>query len=144
LGGELIYLILSLTFLIILIKIIKNQELIMDISKTRCPDCDKPMQLTRATCPECAVALEGQFEVSPLGQLSVEEQVFVLAFLRHHGSIRKMEELFSISYPTVKNRLKSIVDQLNRTFSAPSPNSVVLQQLAQGEISVDEALERME
>jgi hypothetical protein len=102
------------------------------------------MRLTRATCPECDLDLEGEFEVSPLGRLQEEDQVFVTAFLRHHGSIRKMEELFDISYPTVKNRLRNIVDQLDRAFSAPSSNSAVLQQLARGEITVDEALERIE
>jgi hypothetical protein len=116
----------------------------MDISKTSCPDCGKPMQLTRATCPDCDVALEGQFEVSPLGRLPEEDQVLVIAFLRHHGSIRKMEELFGISYPTVKNRLKGVVEKIDRAFSAPSPNAVTLQALACGEITVDQALEKME
>ena len=116
----------------------------MDISKTSCPDCGRPMQLTRASCPDCEVDLEGQFEVSPLGRLTEEDQIFVTAFLRHHGSIRKMEELFKISYPTVKNRLKSIVRQLDSVFTVPSTNSVVLEELARGEITVDEALERLE
>jgi hypothetical protein len=116
----------------------------MDISKARCPDCGKPMRLTRASCPDCGVDLEGQFESSALGRLSQGDQVFVTAFLRHHGSIRKMEELFDISYPTVKNRLRGIVAQLDQEFSAPNPNSVILEQVARGEITVDEALERME
>jgi hypothetical protein len=119
-------------------------EVVMDISKVSCPDCDKPMLLTRATCPDCDVSLEGQFEVSLLGRLSEADQIFVTAFLRHHGSIRKMEELFKISYPTVKNRLKSIVTQLDQVFSVPNPNSVILEQLSRGEITVDEALERLE
>jgi hypothetical protein len=101
------------------------------------------MRLTRATCPDCRVDLEGSFEVSALGRLTEEDQIFVTAFLRHHGSIRKMEDLFNISYPTVKNRLKGIVSELDRVFSAPSPNSVILQQVARGEITVEEALERM-
>jgi hypothetical protein len=88
--------------------------------------------------------LEGRFDVSPLGKLPEEDQVFIMAFLRHHGSIRKMESLFDISYPTVKNRLRNIVEKLDKVFSGPSPNSVILEQLARGEISVDEALERME
>jgi hypothetical protein len=102
------------------------------------------MKLTRATCGDCEIDLEGQFEVSALGRLAEEDQVFVTAFLRHHGSIRKMEDLFGISYPTVKNRLRNITKQLDSVFSAPSPNSVILQQVANGEITVEEALERME
>ena len=121
----------------------------MDISKTLCPDCQQPMQLTRATCGDCDVSLEGTFEISPLGRLAEESQVFVMAFLRHHGSIRKMEQLLEISYPTVKNRLRSIVAQIDESFEAPSPeptpnNTLVLEQLAHGELTVDEALERME
>jgi hypothetical protein len=116
----------------------------MDISKACCPDCGEMMRLSRSTCPSCDVHIEGQFEVSPLARLPEEDQVFAMAFLRHHGSIRKMEELFGISYPTVKNRLRAIVGQLDNAFSAPSPKSVTLAQLARGEITVDEALERME
>jgi hypothetical protein len=119
-------------------------EVTMDISKTNCPDCGIPMRLTRATCPDCEVDLEAQFEVSPLGRLPQEDQVFVTAFLRHHGSIRKMEELFDISYPTVKNRLRGIVGMLDSVFTVPSPNAVILEQVARGEITVDEAIERME
>lgn len=116
----------------------------MDISKVHCLECDRAMKLTVATCPACDVKLEGDFEVSALGRLPVEDQVFVVAFLRHHGSIRQMERILGISYPTVKNRLRAIVDRLDETFAVPSPNSVVLEQLSRGEITVDEALERLE
>jgi hypothetical protein len=115
----------------------------MDISKARCPDCGEMMHLSRATCPTCNVHIEGEFESSPLAKLPEKDQVFVMAFLRHHGSIRQMEALFGISYPTVKNRLRAIVGQLDRAFSVPRPNSVILDQLARGEITVDEAIERM-
>jgi len=116
----------------------------MDISKVCCPDCDKAMKLTAATCTTCGLKLEGDFEVSALGRLPEEDQVFVVAFLRNHGSIRQMERILDISYPTVKNRLRAIVLRLDETFAAPSPNSLVLDQLARGEINVDEALERLE
>jgi hypothetical protein len=55
-----------------------------------------------------------------------------------------MERIFDISYPTVKNRLRGIVERLDRAFEVPSPNAAVLDQLSRGEISVDEALERLE
>ena len=115
----------------------------MDISMTRCPGCGHPMRISRVHCPECEVSLEGGFEVSPLGRLSIEDQIFVAAFLRTHGSIKKMEGLFGISYPTVKNRLSAIVAELDRAFDAPTPNSAVLDQLARGEITVEDALERL-
>jgi hypothetical protein len=89
------------------------------------------------------MAMEGEFEVSPLAQLRPEDQAFVIAFVRHHGSIKKMESLFDISYPTVKNRLNAIAAALDRTFDAPAPNLYVLEQLERGELTVDEALEKL-
>ncbi|HUK52056.1 MAG TPA: DUF2089 family protein, partial [Candidatus Binatia bacterium] len=88
-------------------------------------------------------SIEGEFEVSPLGQLRPEDQVFVIAFVRHHGSLKKMESLFNISYPTVKNRLNAIGAALDKNFEAPSPNLFVLEQLERGELTVAEALERL-
>jgi len=115
----------------------------MDISQTKCSGCGHQMTISRTHCHQCNVSLEGDFEVSPLARLSLEDQMFVTAFLRHHGSIKKMESLFSISYPTVKNRLNSIAAQIDRSFDVPSSNSLVLDELAQGKITVDEAIDRL-
>ena len=116
----------------------------MDISNLRCPGCGQPMKITRAHCEACEASLEGDFSVSPLGRLPLEDQIFVVAFLRHHGSIKQMERLFGISYPTVKNRLNAIVRQLDREFDVPTPNTRVLEELARNEISVEEALRRIQ
>jgi len=115
----------------------------MDISNALCPGCQRPMRIVRTRCNDCDATLDGDFEVSSLATLSLEDQLFVVAFLRHHGSLRKMEDLFGISYPTVKNRLNAIVAHLDRSFEGPSPNAGVLDQLAAGEISVDEAVRRI-
>jgi len=115
----------------------------MDISKATCTDCNKPMKVTRMACSSCGMSMEGDFEVAPLAQLSADDQSFIMAFVRSHGSIKKMEALFGISYPTVKNRLNAIGASLEKSFQAPSPNLYVLEQLARGEISVEEALEKL-
>lgn len=115
----------------------------MDISKASCPECKKAMKIGRMSCPSCNVSIEGDFEVSPLGNLSLDDQALVIAFVRHHGSIKKMESLFGISYPTVKNRLNAISAALDKNFQAPSPNLYVLEQLSRGELSVEEALEKL-
>ena len=115
----------------------------MDISHARCPECKSPLRVARMVCDNCKVSLEGDFEPSPLARLAPEDQAFVMAFVRHHGSIKKMEEVFEISYPTVKNRLNAIGAALDKTFEAPSPNLFVLEQLARGEITVEEALEKL-
>lgn len=115
----------------------------MDISKITCSDCNRPLKVARMACPSCNLTVEGNFEVSPLARLSVDDQAFVIAFVRHHGSIKKMESLFNISYPTVKNRLNAISAALDQSFVAPSPNLYVLEQLSRGELTVEEALEKL-
>jgi hypothetical protein len=115
----------------------------MDISKAACSDCNRPLKVARMACASCNLVLEGSFDVSPLAKLSVEDQAFVIAFVRHHGSIKKMESLFNISYPTVKNRLNAIGAALDQSFAAPTPNLYVLEQLSRGELTVEEALEKL-
>ena len=115
----------------------------MDISKARCGECDRPLSVVRMACDRCDVRLEGEFEIPALARLSLEDQAFVMAFVRHHGSIKKMEGELGVSYPTVKNRLNGIAEQLDASFNAPTPNELILDELARGEITVDEALRRM-
>ena len=116
----------------------------MDISKAKCLECNRPLSIERMVCRDCGLAVEGDVEVAPLGKLDLEDQIFVTAFLRSHGSLKRMESLFGISYPTVKNRLGRIVQQLDASIvPATTTNTEVLDQLADGEITVDEALAAM-
>jgi hypothetical protein len=115
----------------------------MDISNAKCGNCGQLMEIVRLQCAACGIVMDGRFEASALALLAPEDQVFVVAFLRHHGSLKQMERIFDISYPTVKNRLHALNAQLDRAFDLPSPSTAVLDQLARGEISVDEALKRL-
>ncbi len=90
------------------------------------------------------IAIEGRFALPPLAKLTAADQLFVTAFVRSHGSIKEMEALFGISYPTVKNRLNAISAQLPFVdVDPPSPGKDVLDQLDKGEISVEEALTKL-
>jgi hypothetical protein len=90
------------------------------------------------------IAIEGSFSLPPLANLTAEDQLFVTAFVRSHGSIKEMEALFGISYPTVKNRLNAISARLPFVdVNPPSPGRDVLDELDKGEISVEEALKRL-
>ena len=90
------------------------------------------------------IAIEGTFELPPLARLSAEDQVFVMAFVRSHGSIKEMERVFGVSYPTVKNRLNRISEQFELVEVLPQPpGETVLEQLQRGEISVDDAIGRL-
>jgi hypothetical protein len=90
------------------------------------------------------IVIEGNFEPPPLARLTAEDQLFVTAFVRSHGSIKEMESLFGISYPTVKNRLNAVASLLPFIdINPPSPKTEVLDELGRGVITVDEALRRL-
>lgn len=104
-----------------------------------------PLTVERVRLGGRDLAIEGSFELPPLARLMQEDQIFVTAFLRCHGSIKEMEELFGISYPTVKNRLKRIAAQLEYVEINPPPSALeLLQRLEQGEIDVGETLKKLE
>ncbi|MCW8132731.1 MAG: DUF2089 domain-containing protein [Planctomycetota bacterium] len=106
-----------------------------------CLKCGQPLAITQFRCEPCDLTLDGNFDLPPLARLSVEEQVFVTAFVREHGNLKKMESLFDISYPTVKNRLNAISKKLDAAYEAPNVKSAVLDRLSKGEITVEQALE---
>src|ERR1700691_3532189 len=67
------------------------------------------------------IAIEGAFAPPQLARLSADDQVFVAAFVRSHGSIKEMEQMFGVSYPTVKARLVRISDSLEFVDESPAP-----------------------
>jgi hypothetical protein len=105
------------------------------------------MLIERVRLPETGIALEGSFELPPLAQLVFEDQVFVAAFVRSHGSIKEMERLFGVSYPTIKNRLNKISEQLDPSLAvetAPAPSRrEILDQLERGELTAQQAVEAL-
>ena len=103
-----------------------------------------PIRVSRVQLKHRDIAIEGDFEPPPLAALPAEDQVFITAFVRAHGSIKEMERLFGISYPTVKNRLNRIGARLPLLQEAPpSDQAAVLEQLERGEISAAEAIEAL-
>lgn len=104
----------------------------------------EPIVVERVRLIAADIAIEGSFELPPLACLAAEDQVFVAAFIRSHGSIKQMEQLFGVSYPTIKNRLNRIGEQLGFIdVSASEDRSDVLGKLDRNEISVDEAVEML-
>ena len=105
---------------------------------------DRPFVVTELRLKDLDIALRGQFELPPLAGLRFEDQVFVSEFVRCHGSIKYMEKAFGISYPTVKNRLNRIVQQLHLVeVEQVSERDEVFELLERGQISVQEATERL-
>ena len=107
-------------------------------------------EIERVRLVEDDVAIEGRFTLPPLATLPAEDQVFVAAFVRCHGSIKQMEQYFGVSYPTVKNRLNRIGAQLTFVEIDPQPEphrpsaSELLSQLERGELSADAVIRKLQ
>jgi len=102
----------------------------------------REITVERVKIADTDIAIEGSFELPPLARLSMQDQVFVIAFIQSDGSIKETERLFGVSYPTIKARLKKVAEQLEfvQVSSAPA-KSEILDRLEKGEITVDQALE---
>ncbi len=91
------------------------------------------------------VRIEGAFALPQLAQLSADDQVFVAAFVRAHGSIKEMEQVFGVSYPTIKARLNRIAQSLEFVDMNPLPSrSEILERLKRGELSPAQAIAELE
>ena len=108
-------------------------------------------QIERVRLVDEDIAIEGRFDLPPLASLTAEDQIFVAAFVRCHGSIKQMEKFFGVSYPTIKNRLNRIGALLpfaeitpgDPAPGGPVPTSELLSRLERGEINVNDVLSRL-
>jgi hypothetical protein len=104
-----------------------------------------PLVIERVRIPGKGISVEGNFTLPELARLSLEDQVFVTAFLRSHGTIKEMEQAFGVSYPTIKARLTRIAGQLEYVDTNPMPSSSeVLERLKNGAITAAEAIRELE
>jgi len=99
----------------------------------------------RVRLAEKDIAIEGQFELPQLARLAMDDQVFITAFVRAHGSIKEMERIFGVSYPTIKSRLTRIANSLEFVETSPTPSKAeILGRLQKGEITAEDAIREME
>ncbi len=120
------------------------------------------LTVERVRLAESDIVLEGSFQLPPLAELTAEDQIFVAAFVRCHGSIKQMEQLFEVSYPTIKNRLNRLGSQLPTVDidirpeadvepkpeqpageAAPNVARSLLDRLARNELTVSEVLAQL-
>ena len=108
----------------------------------------KAISVERVRVLESNIAIEGSFELPALAQLPMDDQVFIGAFVRSHGSIKDMERLFGSA--TRPSRTGSI-GSLRRSawewasrISPPRPAGIeILDRLERGDITPQEAMEAL-
>ncbi|MFZ0863676.1 MAG: DUF2089 domain-containing protein [Candidatus Sulfotelmatobacter sp.] len=104
-----------------------------------------PIMVERVRLADKDIAIEGSFELPQLARLAMDDQVFITAFVRSHGSIKEMERIFGVSYPTIKARLNRIAGSLEFVETNPTPSKAeILERLQQGTITAEDAIREME
>jgi hypothetical protein len=112
-----------------------------------CPVCDERLALTRLTCPACDTELSGGFATCEFCVLTNEDRDVLRVFLASRGNMKDLERHLGVSYPTARARFDALLGKIgiDRPASGPSPTRVeLMEQVARGEIDIDEALKRLE
>ena len=84
----------------------------MKFLPTACPACSRQLRVKTLLCEGCQTQIDGVFDLPALAQLSVEDQRFLLQFVKASGSLKEMAKLLGLSYPTVRNRLDDIIERI--------------------------------
>ena len=94
----------------------------MKLLPTVCPSCRNELEVKSLICEGCWTEIEGRYELPALAKLSVEDQAFILEFIKASGSLKEMARLLRLSYPTVRNRLDEIIERV-KLAQKPEENS---------------------
>src|ERR1700756_755365 len=113
---------------------------------TNCPVCNHRLATTRLTCPECTTELSGAVTSCEFCVLSDEDRDVLRVFLASRGNMKELERHLGVSYPTARARYDSLLSRMGIERPAPAPASSrleLMEQVARGEIEIDEALQRL-
>jgi hypothetical protein len=115
----------------------------------RCPLCNQDLIVTRLHCRHCDLTLEGHFALGRFARLTSEQLHFVETFIRCEGKLNRMQDELGLSYPTVRSRLHDVIRALGYQVEEepgmlPEERRDILEKLAQGVISSDEAIKLLQ
>jgi hypothetical protein len=111
-----------------------------------CPVCNHRLATTRLTCPSCSTELSGAFESCEFCVLSAEDRDVLRVFLASRGNMKELERHLGVSYPTARARFDALLARIgiDRPAAPPVSRAELMEQVARGEIDVEEALKRLD
>lgn len=110
----------------------------MNIKIFNCPSCNERMVISELRCPKCDLRVRKDFSPCEFCQLPEDDYEFLKIFLRAQGRITDMEKILGISYPTIKTKIDNLLKKLGLLPIEEGKDP--LEALAQGKLSVDEAV----
>jgi hypothetical protein len=112
-----------------------------------CPVCNHRLATTRLTCPECSTELSGAFTSCEFCVLTDEDRDVLRVFLASRGNMKELERHLGVSYPTARARFDALLVKIGierPAAAAPSARVELMEQVARGEIGIEDALKRLE
>ncbi|HYW25050.1 MAG TPA: DUF2089 domain-containing protein [Terriglobales bacterium] len=111
-----------------------------------CPVCGERLLLTRLSCRTCGTELSGEFESCEFCSISPEDRQVLRVFLASRGNMKELERHLGVSYPTARARFDALLTRLGLAPERPAPSAKVdlLEQLAKGEIDVEQAMQKLD
>lgn len=108
----------------------------------QCPICNGTVEITEVSCNSCKSTIRGHFKPCKFCTLSQENKDFAEIFIKNRGNIKEIERELSVSYPTVKGKLDSLIAALGykNQGNEPVDKKDVLERLYKGEITSEEAV----
>ncbi len=79
---------------------------------TACPSCSEELSVVSLKCTHCTTSVEGEYSLPLLAQLAPDDQVLVSNFILCSGSLKDLARLYKVSYPTVRNRLDTLISKV--------------------------------
>jgi hypothetical protein len=79
-----------------------------------CPSCGAALTVSKFACQGCQTTVEGTFALPLLARLSVDEQAFALSIIKTSGNLKQLASQYGVSYPTIRNRLDELINQIAR------------------------------
>lgn len=110
------------------------------------------LYISELSSDDSGVSIRGRFEIPKYARLEPEQARFLETFLRCRGMLNSVERELNLSYPTVRARLDSLLEALEltpprdengRRERGTDKKRKVLEQLERGEITPDEAKEKL-
>ncbi len=79
----------------------------------KCPSCNNQLQVKQLYCDNCKTEVSGSYSLPALSLLKIEDQKFIIDFVKSSGSLKIMAQNMKLSYPTVRNILDDIINRIN-------------------------------
>jgi hypothetical protein len=104
------------------------------------------MVITQLTCTNCSTNIAGYYPISPFAHLTEENLRFLENFIRYRGNVKEMARELNESYWTIRSKLDKLITEMGlaaQPEDLEAQRKMILEQLGNGEISVEEATQQL-